>query len=182
VWLQIVIFLVYTGLESSAGQWCFTVLTEARGLSVEAAGSWTAAYWASLTAGRALLGLVIERFGPDRLLRVASVAAAAGAAAFASSDGLPGRLGLLLVGASLAPVYPTLMARTPARLGPATAHAVGFQVSAATLGVALCPGLIGLLVARAGLDAVGFGVTVLAVALWGLHEGLLRTTKLASRP
>src|SRR5919198_3599482 len=115
VWLQIVIFLVYTGLESSAGQWCFTVLTEARGLSVEAAGSWTAAYWASLTAGRALLGLVIERFGPDRLLRVASVAAAAGAAAFASSDGLPGRLGLLLVGASLAPVYPTLMARTPAR-------------------------------------------------------------------
>src|SRR2546428_10102145 len=28
VWLQIILFFVYTGLEAGTGQWCFTVLRE----------------------------------------------------------------------------------------------------------------------------------------------------------
>ncbi|HET9956889.1 MAG TPA: MFS transporter, partial [Polyangiaceae bacterium] len=117
VWLHIVAFFLYTGFEASTGQWCFTLLTAGRGLSVERAGFWTSCYWGSLTLGRVLLGFVVDRFGPDRLLRYATTSAALGAAAWALDPGLVGRLGLLLVGLSLAPIFPTLMARTPARLG-----------------------------------------------------------------
>jgi fucose permease len=178
VWLLMLTFFLYTGLESSVGQWCFTLLREGRGLSVEAAGSWTAAYWASLTVGRIALGFVVDRWGADRLLRVASFALLGGAIAFAASDGPTGRAGLLLMGLSLAPVFPTLMARTPARVGTGVArHAVGFQVSAATLGSALLPGFVGLLVVRAGHAAISGAALGIGVAYFIAHETLLRVTR-----
>jgi fucose permease len=174
-WIQIVLFFIYTGTEASAGIWCFTLLRE-RGLSVEAAGLWTSVYWASLTTGRFLLGTIVDRVGPDLLLRAATVGAVMGTATFAASGGLAGRLGLVLTGLSLAPMYPTLMARTPARLGEgAAAHAVGFQVSAATLGGAALPAAIGFLIARGGVNVIGPIVTAMAVALLLAYEALLAT-------
>jgi fucose permease len=175
VWLHLLAFFVYTGLEASVGQWCFSLMREARGVGVEAAGSWTSGYWASLTLGRIVLGFVIDRFGADRLLRAATFGAAVGATLFAVSSGVLGRAGLLLLGMSLAPMYPTLMARTPARVGQQLLHhAVGFQVSAATLGSSLLPALLGLLVARTGYAAIGALAIVLSLTLIAAHEALLR--------
>jgi fucose permease len=182
VWLQIAIFFAYTGVETGTGFWCFTVLREGRGLSVEAAGAWTTAFWGALLAGRVLLGLVIDAFGPDRLLRTVTYSALAGVAAYAALPGLAGRSGLLVIGASLAPIFPTLIARTPARLGAATAaHAVGFQVSAATLGAAVFPSLYGLLAQRAGANAIPPALVGAMLVLLGLHEVLLRLPDLEPR-
>lgn len=173
VWLQVLVFFLYTGVESTVGQWCFSWLRERRGLPVELAGGWTSAYWASLTLGRIVLGTFVDRWGPDRTLRCATVGAVIGVTLFAASDTL-GSIGLLLLGVSLAPLFPTLMARTPARVGDAVAHhAVGFQVSAATLGSTLVPGLVGVLVARWGLGALGVAVVTIGVALLLAHETLL---------
>ena len=73
------------------------------------------------------------------------------------------------------------MARTPARVGGALSpHAVGFQVSAATLGSTLMPALIGVLVARHGLSAMGAVVVSIAVALLLAHELLLGATRARS--
>lgn len=178
VWLQILTFFLYTGVETTVGQWSFSWLRETRGLTIEAAGSWTSAYWASLTIGRFLLGSVIDRVGPDRLLRCSTIGAVLGVTSFATIPGPLGSLGLLLLGASLAPMFPTLMARTPARVGEGvTHHAVGFQVSAATLGSTLVPALVGVLVARAGLGAFGIVVIVVASALLLAHEALLGVSK-----
>lgn len=180
--LQIAIFFLYTGLEASVGAWCFTILREARGIGVEAAGTWTAAYWGSLMVARFALGAIVERVGPDRLLRLASSAAVASASAFALGDGLAGRLGLAALGASLAPFFPTLMARTPARLGAArAAHAVGFQVSAATLGAAALPSAAGVLAGALGAGAVAVAVAGAAVVLLALHELLVALARAPAR-
>jgi fucose permease len=177
VWMQLVMFFFYTGLESSVGQWCFSWMRERRGLEIEAAGSWTSAYWASLTLGRVVLGLIADRFGPDRLLRWASAGAVLGVTLFVTGDGALGRAGLLVLGASLAPMFPTLMARTPARVGEAVVHhAIGFQVSAATLGSVSMPALAGVLVSSLGIGAVGTLVIVLGLLMLITHEGLLRLT------
>jgi fucose permease len=181
VWLQVLVFFLYTGVESTVGQWCFSWLRDRRGLEIEAAGSWTSAYWASLTVGRLVLGSFVDRIGPDRMLRAATVGAVIGVTLFASASGPLGSFGLLLLGASLAPLFPTLMARTPARVGDGVAHhAVGFQVSAATLGSTLVPSLVGFLVARHGLSAVGVVVVVVAVALLLSHELLLGAARRVS--
>jgi fucose permease len=170
-------FFLFTGLETTAGQWCFSLLRERHGLGVEGAGAWTSAYWASLTLGRIALGFVVDRVGSDRLLRMASVGMLAGAALFAAREDLVGRSGLLLLGLSLAPVFPTLMARTPARLGAASRLAVGFQVSAATLGSASMPALAGFLVARFGLGIVPIFALVLALGYGAVHELVLAMTR-----
>jgi fucose permease len=152
-------------------------MRERRGLEIEAAGSWTSAYWASLTLGRVVLGLIADRFGPDRLLRCATVGALLGVTLFVTGGAALGQAGLLLLGASLAPMFPTLMARTPARVGDAVVHhAIGFQVSAATLGSVSMPALAGVLVASLGIGAVGTLVIVLSVLMLVTHEGLLRLT------
>jgi fucose permease len=180
VWLQMATFFVYTSLEATVGQWSFTLMRDARGVSVEAAGAWTAAYWASLTLGRFALGFAVEHFGADRLLRAASVAVVAGAAAFALDAGAVGRAGLLLLGFGLAPVFPTLMSRTPARLGEGLSrHAIGFQVSAGILGAALLPALVGVLVAARGAAVIASVTLGLGVAFLLVHEILLRRSNAA---
>lgn len=173
--LAMAVFFVYTGLEATFGAWSYTVLVEGRGLAHATAVGWVALYFGSIVAGRVLFGIVVGRWDPDRLVRAGTWGAATGAALFAVGPDVLRGPSLGLIGLSLAPVFPCLMARTPDRLGPAVAvHAIGFQVSAATLGAALCPALGGLLSDAAGMGAVPVEAVVLAGLLWALHERLLR--------
>lgn len=175
VWLQAAIFFAYTGLEASAGQWAFTVLREARGVSLEAAGTWTAAYWGSIAGGRVAVGFAVRRAGPDRLVRTGTLGALVGAVAYALLPGAGGAAGLVVLGLALAPIFPMLMSRTPDRVGPgAAAHAVGFQVAAATLGVAALPSAFGALADAFGPGSIPAGLVALAAVLAALYAVLTR--------
>jgi fucose permease len=179
VWLQIGIFFLYTGLEVAAGQWCYTVLTEARGVGTTAAGAWAAAYWGGLLGGRLVLGLAVERMGQVRLLRLATASAVLAATLFALPLPIAGAA-LPFLSFSLASIYPGLMSETPRRVGAGLApHAVGFQVSAATAGFAAVPSFAGLLGEWLGLGAIGWVIAACALTLLFLHE---RLVALADRP
>lgn len=174
--LQIAIFFFYTGLEVCAGQWSYTLLTEARGLSAPVAGVWVTGFWGGVLVGRLVLGLVVERIGQVRLLRLSIF----GSLLFAALFAIPGQAwsaaALPFLAFSLASIYPGLMAETPRRVGEHTApHAVGFQVSAATAGVAVMPSVAGLVSERFGLDAVGLVIAGAALTLLLLHERMIRT-------
>lgn len=174
VWLQVVLFFVYVGVEFTVGQWCYTLLTESRGVPEGVAGAAAGGYYGAIGVGRVLAGVVAERVGLDRLLRLSMLAAVAGAALLAYGPTPAGVGGLVVVGLGLAPVFPCLMARTPRRLGAGvSAHAVGFQVSAGMLGAALVPGLAGLLVEGFGLEVVARFAVILAGLLFATHEALL---------
>ncbi|HYH94363.1 MFS transporter [Hyalangium sp.] len=176
VWLQITLFFVYTGIEVAAGQWSYTILVEARGVDTATAGTWVSVYWASLLAGRIVLGFIVERVGTVRLLRLGTAAAVVGALVFAA-PGLPawvGAVGLAVLGFALAPIFPALMAETPRRVGAKAApHAVGFQVSAGTAGVAIIPSIAGFLGERLGLVVIAPWIALCAVLLALLHEVLV---------
>ena len=170
------VFFLYTGIEASAGQWAYTLLTESRGMSPQAAGLAASVYWGSIFAGRIGFGALAHHVPPALLLRL-SIAAApllalalwltrGPAAAFAALSGL----GLLL-----SPVFPLLIAATPARVGEAhAAHAIGFQVAAATLGAGTLPAAAGVVMRRAGLEALGPFLLASSVLLLLLHERALR--------
>lgn len=171
VWLQIVLFFFYVGMEFTVGQWSFTLLTESRGVRADVAGVLAGSYYAAIGVGRVLTGVISARFGLDRILRVSMLMALAGATMFAMRVS---NLGLTLVGLGLAPVFPCLMSMTPHRLGAANAtHAVGFQVSAGMVGAALVPGLAGLLAEAWGLEVVARFAVLLAILLFGTHELLV---------
>jgi fucose permease len=174
--LQMAAFFVYTGLEATLGQWAYTILTELHAVPPTTAAAEVAVYFGAIAAGRILLGFVVEKLGPDRLVRWSAWGATAGAALFAFAPGAALRAaGLGLTGLALAPIFPCLMSRTPARLGEALAvHAIGFQVSAATVGAALLPALGGLLAEGWGLRAIGPLAAGLAALFVLLYERLLR--------
>lgn len=172
VWLGILIFFVYTGLEVTAGLWAYTLFTEERGIPPGVAGIWISVYWGSLTAGRLVFGLITERFGQRTVLRVSMVSVLVGAVLiWLPALPLFSFLGLTLIGFMLAPIFPLLIAQTPARLGAGTAtHAIGFQVAAANLGSALVPAFAGILAQSMGLEIIGPFLLLTALLMLLLYE------------
>lgn len=169
--LQIVLFFLYTGIEAGAGQWAATILTAARGATPAEGAAAATTFFAALTAGRIGLGFVVDRVGADLLLRLLTPVTVLGALLLASGWADFAALGLMAL--ALAPIYPTVMARTPSRLGTqAAAQAVGFQVSAAMLGVAVVPALLGLAADLAGARILpwllALGCVGLSALIWRL--------------
>jgi fucose permease len=173
-WWGCAAFFVYVGLEASAGAWLFSLLVEARGLPMARAGSTVSVYWGCLMAGRLLFGMAVG-LAPVRWMLRGSIALLALAAAL-----LALRLGpvatlaaVALLGLVAGPVFPSLIATTPARVGEAhVANAIGFQVAAAALGQSLLPALAGILAERAGLEILGPLLLGAGLALFLIHEAL----------
>jgi fucose permease len=174
VWLSIAVFFVYTGVEAAAGAWAYTLFTESRAVSIMAAGTWVSIYWGSLTVGRLLSGIIVAFVPVRRLLRYCIIALAVGAALlWLNVTGLLSFLGLGLMGLALAPVFPSLIASTPTRVGEAhTVNVIGFQIAAAVLGQSLLPGLVGVLAYRLGLEVVGPVLLAASLLLLALYEAL----------
>ncbi len=174
VWLSALLFLLYTGLEVSAGQWAYSLFTLGRGVAPTTAGHWVALYWGGLSVGRLVAGAVAGRFTAQRLLWIGSLGALLGTALVGlfSSD-LASLTGMLLLGAALAPIFPALIGTTAARVGRRhTANTIGIQVAAANIGAAIVPWSLGQVVAVAGINLLGPLLVLVAAAYLALF-GLL---------
>ncbi|MGH8066762.1 MAG: MFS transporter [Candidatus Entotheonellia bacterium] len=178
VWLSMAVFSIYTGLEAAAGVWPYSLFTEARAIPASTAGMWVGVYWGGLTAGRLLSGLAVGFMPVRLLLRFCIVGIALGATlVWLHLADLLSFLGLALMGLSSAPVFPTLIATTPARLGDAhTANGVGFQIAAAVLGQSLLPAVLGVLARNLGLEIIGPSLLTAAILLLALYEVLMTTS------
>jgi fucose permease len=173
-WLSIAVFFIYTGIEAAAGIWAFSLFTEARGIAAMTAGAWLSVYWGSLTVGRLLAGIVVS-FVPVRVfLRGCILGIASGAVLiWLNPSTVLSFLGLALMGLSSAPIFPSLIATTPERLGKAhTANGVGLQIAAAVLGQSLLPSLVGVLARHLGLEVVGPALLSAALLLLVVYEAL----------
>jgi fucose permease len=167
----VITFGVYAGVEITAGQWAFSLFTESRGMPTTAAGVWVSAYWGSLTIGRLVFGVIVSRVSVDALLRGCCLVAIL-AAVLIWRDAV---WALAIMGLVLAPIFPSLIATTPERLGERhTADAVGWQVAGAVAGAVAIPGGVGVLAARVGLEVVGPILLGSTVVLFVLHESLIR--------
>ena len=133
---------------------------------------WVSMYWGSLTAGRLVCGAVVSYVSVSLLLRLCIISVALGATLiWLNVTSLLGFVGLTLIGLALAPIFPSLIATTPERLGHAhTANGVGFQIAAAVLGQALLPGMLGMLARHLGLEMVGPALLAAALVLLVLYE------------
>jgi MFS transporter, FHS family, glucose/mannose:H+ symporter len=150
---------LYVGVESGIGGWETTSL-RAGGTGEAAAASWTAGYWAALTAGR-LLAIPLA-------LRVSAPALAGGSLLLATAGlGLahvPGfaPAAYTLTGLALGPVFPTALAWL-AQAAPGARGSTAVVFAAANLGGVVLPVVIGRLVDASSPAAIP--TTVLAATL-----------------
>ncbi|HVU15156.1 MAG TPA: MFS transporter [Phototrophicaceae bacterium] len=172
VWFGIALFFLYAGLEATPGTWIYTLFTEARGISVEAAGLWVSIYWGSFTIGRFLFGAIIPYVNTISLSRVLMVGVVGGALLlWWSPTPALGFIGLTLIGFMEAPLFPMFVSDTPKRVGMENAgNAIGFQVSGAGFGVSMLPALAGLLSAHISLNVIPPFMAIAAVLVIIVHE------------
>lgn len=168
-------FALYAGVEVGTGQWAFTLLSEGRGIPTTLAGLAVTGFWAGLTVARLALGAFGHRVVPERVLAVSVVLALGAALAlWWNPAGWAGPAALIVMGLALGPIFPLQTTLTPQRTGEAfTSLAVGYQLAAATVGGAVVPGGLGLLVAWQGLEVVG-PVLAVATALLAVSIEVLR--------
>ena len=165
--LGILVFLLYAGVEASMGLWTYTLLVEARGLAPATAGWIVSLFWGGLTAGRLVAAGVAGRLPPDRLLPLCLGLVLTGTLLLWLEGGVVlSAIAVGLAGLACGPIFPTLIASTPARVGAAHAgNVVGFQVAAAAAGMAALPAFVGALAAATTLSVIAATFVVLAAAL-----------------
>ena len=172
VWLSIAVFFLYTGIEATTGTWTYSLFTEARAIPASTAGMWVSMYWRSLTVGRLVCGAVVCCMSVYLLLRLCIIGVALGATLiWLNIASMLSFVGLALIGLALAPIFPSLIATTPERLGSThTANGVGLQIAAAVLGQSLLPGMLGMLARHLGLEMIAPALLAAALGLLVLYE------------
>lgn len=170
------VFFFYTGLEVAAGQWEATFCRLQLGFSTTDAGLAVFAYFGSLTAVRLALGM--QRRPPAAAHIVWSGMAlamlGAGLVWWRPTAGVA-VAGFVVLGASLAGVFPALVLLTPDRLGDARArHAIAWQVGAASVGGSGLSALIGVAIDAEGVGVLGVSITVLAIVVFLANAALSR--------
>ena len=180
--LGLTLFFVFTGIEASAGSWSFTLFSEDRVTDSALATFWVGLYWGSFALGRIVFGLIADKLPFVTSIRFLIVAVLLGGLMFSLRDSVAISLaGLLLIGFAQAPVTPLLFSTTPRRLGEGHAtNAIGFQMSAAGLGFAVSPALVGVIASYSSFEILGPFLAISALLSLLLFQLIVRSTGAAS--
>jgi fucose permease len=99
------------GIENTAAAWLSTYSLRTTGEGVVLAAASTSLYWMGFLGSRGLSSLLLLRVAPARIFRAAVVVALAAALLLAAaSSPLARGVAMLLLGISLAPIYPLVIA------------------------------------------------------------------------
>lgn len=126
-----------------------------------------------MAAGRIFVVPLSRDLNPARLVQFCSWALLVGAFLMTRDPRASYQVGLVIFGLGMAPMFPTLMSLTPRRLGSQVSlHAIGFQVSAATIGIVSIPSFGGIIAERTSLVAIPWIMTIGAIIVIALEMTL----------
>jgi fucose permease len=182
--LGVVVFFLYAGVEASMGLWTYTLLVEGRGVSAAGAAWAVTLFWGGLTAGRLLAAGAAGRVQAVTLLRGCIAGVIIGVMLVWLDRGFAATaFGVALAGTACGPVFPTLIATTPGRVGAGhAANAVGFQVGAAAAGLAVLPAAVGAVAAATTVPVIATLLVILAVLLAAAYGWLVAASAAESGP
>lgn len=170
IWLSIIFYIVYQGVEASLTDWLVIYLRRTRDVSTSTASMATSFLWIGIAVGRYALGPVTERFGLRTAVTAYIVCAIFFQIALLWISDLTAFLGLVFaVGFSISTVFPSGIVLLVNNIGvPAEKQTtvVAVAIAAGQVGAAIAPVGIGFLSAKLGmgrfLDIIlGFAVAIL---------------------
>ena len=167
--------LAYCGAESVMNLWCASYLVGARGIAADRAASWVSLFFLGITLGRMLAGFLSVRMRPAQLVWAGVLFAIVGIALLLSPLDSLLPAACLLVGLGFAPVYPSMLHRTPVIFGQQASQSVmGIQMAFAYIGSTLMPPLAGALTHLAGMGFLPVFVLGLTALLLIMSERINR--------
>jgi fucose permease len=177
-WIGIFIFFIYSGTEFSVGLWANSMLIESRNIPKATAGIWISYYYGSLMIGRFITGIIVNKLGNRKLVRMGLLVGITGVLlVFIPSAPTATMIGLMFIGLGFAPIYPCMMHETPRRFDEETSNAlIGFQVGAACIGGSIISGSIGIILSKNTLEALVPCLGVLLLVMFTASEYLNKRT------
>ena len=167
-------FLLYCAVEMSVGLWGSSYLIQIRGFSIHQAATWVSAYYGGITVGRFISGFASFRISNPQMIRSGILIALSGAILLALP--LPSFLlagVMVLIGLGLSPIFPSMLHETPKRFGAQRSQSIiGYQIAAGSLGSALLPPALGLLVKTTNLSILPYFLTICLISIFLLTEAL----------
>lgn len=165
--LGLVVFMVYTGFEVSAGQWEPSFDRGPLHMGTGPTGLATFGYWGALTIARFALAAPRRPLSQAGIVRWGCIVALGGAAlVWWRPSPVVALLGLVVIGGALAGIFPALVALTPSRVGEEMArHVIGWQVGAANIGGSAISAAFGAVFQHYGLREFGPALVVMAVVV-----------------
>lgn len=175
-------FFCYCAIETTAGLWASSYLVGFRGVSVETAAQFTALFYLGETIGRFLNGVIADKFGDKKMIRVGAIGILLGIALvlFPLETDAVALCGLVFIGLGAAPVYPCIIHSTPVNFGKENSQSlVGIQMASAYCGSTFMPPVFGLIAQFINVSLYPVFLGVFAVLLLLLTESVNR--KLAKK-
>jgi MFS transporter, FHS family, Na+ dependent glucose transporter 1 len=155
VTVMVLCFLLYVGAEAGYGNWIYTYAFKL-GLETEITANYlTSAFWGFFTLGRLFAVWVSTRLRPITILYLdfAGCLASIGLILFFRDSATTLRLGSILLGISLASIFPTFMTLTEEKMH-ITGAMTGWFLVGGGLGGMILPWLIGQAFVKAGPGAM----------------------------
>lgn len=178
--LILLAFFGYCAMEATAGLWAASYLVEHRGVDALTAANFASFYYIGITVGRFLNGLIADRMGDRRMIRVGILGAMVGIGMIMlplETDAVA-LAGLIVAGVGSAPIYPSIIHSTPDNFGAENSQAiVGIQMASAYVGATFMPPLFGLLAQHVDIGLYPFYLAVFAVLMLVMTERLFRVKR-----
>jgi len=150
--MEVALFFIYGGMETSMGFWLATVLVESRGMTSTTAGMFPAFFYGATVGGRMLFGTVANRVKDITLVRFGVGLAIVGLVILLRMDSVAGTI---LVGLGFAPIFPCLVHDTANRFHPKIlTRMIGREVAAYGVGAAVLSSLKGPVLSHISLEAL----------------------------
>lgn len=185
VFLLLLAFFLYCGMESTIGLWSSSFLVFGKGVEKTLAASLASLYYLGIMSGRLLSGFVSERLGDKNLIRLGYGIMILGAVLVILPFETPivAYVGLVLLGLGSGPIYPGFIHSTPRIFSPRLSQAfIGLEMAFAYVGSSLVPPLLGLVFENVSPLAFPVSVILFAISGFSLVEILNRLLKAKTLP
>ena len=161
VGIFIAAFVLYVAVENGTGGWMTSHL-ESTGLPSTTAAAVTSGFWLALVSGRLLITLVPPRFPESTIVLTGSALGAV--ALLLATIGPLAPFAYVAAGLVIAPIFPTGIVWL-AKLRPGDSRATAWLYPAASVGGTFGPGVIGVVIAAAGVAWAPVVIGVVALAM-----------------
>ena len=173
-------FFSYCAMESTTGLWASTYLVEHHQVGAETAASYASLFFMGIMTGRFLCGIVADRFGDRKMIRVGGTVILVGLVLMLLplKTSIFALIGLCVMGLGCAPVYPSFIHSTPANFGADNSQAiVGVKMASAYVGSTFMPPVFGVIAQKINVGLYPVYLLLFAVLMLCMSEKLNRACR-----